>query len=912
MMQLITFFLAAVLLAPLPLLRAADQPNAFHVDGSDASSVRADGTRVKLPKKADFHLFMLLGQSNMVGRGEMTRLPPHPRLLTFDKMFRWKEAVDPLHETGPRDRVGPGVSFGRGLLQVIDENVSIGLIPCALGGSPLERWQKGGDLYAAALHRARAAMNHGSLRGVLWLHGEKDATNIKWSETYAQRLDQMIADLRADLGSPHLPFVAALPCQEIMRREDRPGASMVMQSLRSLPDRVSYTACADSAGLRSTGDKVHFVSRHLRELGRRFAVSMASLLGYREAEITPGYPWYAYHPSFDPPTAEPGLPNVLLIGDSISMFYTAEVRQHLSGVANVFRPPANCRTTRQTLRYLDAYLGQRKWDVIHFNWGIHDLTHVNSVGRPAPPPHGKHQVPLDEYERNLASLLDRLKITGARLIWATTTPIGKHLDAQGVRRDQDVVAYNAAAADVMKAERITMNDLYALAKPRAEELLSDGVHFNGRGREELAQAVAESIRSELTGEATHRQVTDSSESLSPLARKLLGASQQQLEMFAKAREKGLIELAPVNLPIDPPGDCNHYGWPIATVVDEAIVVMHRRIPGHNPHGAGEPHEKMSYGIVLRSEDGGKTWSKPYDLRDCMKPDDRNRGGIVPLSHRAKFDKGNKSPQGYKVHLHSIGTTQDGGVIAINNHGVFRSDDAGRNWKHFSNALRDDTFPHEIVNLGPRILDHSQHGLLIFGNWFGEVDVYHKLSNQFVALSSRDGGATWRVEEHPAGFPQYEPAVLYYDEKFLFVTRDQTKVRAHRQMTWLPGMQPEIVSTNLKNPRYIDTVDFNFNPVTQRFEIVRSERYRMELWIWSMDPSDWESGHWRRECRLLARTGEFWRDADGFHPASAIIDTKRGVQHIFIYAGHSNGPAGVFRITRTLDTPKLAALLKPNE
>ena len=113
---------------------------------------------------------------------------------------------------------------------------------------------------------------------------------------------------------------------------------------------------------------------------------------------------------------------------------------------------------------------------------------------------------------------------------------------------------------------------------------------------------------------------------------------------------------------------------------------------------------------------------------------------------------------------------------------------------------------------------------------------------------------------------------------------------------------------MKNPRYVDTVDFSFNPVTKRLEIVRSERYRMELWLWSMDPSDWEKGQWRRECRLLAREGKFYSTADGFHPAGAVIDEKRGVQHIFIYAGHPNGPAGVFRITRTLDTPKLAASL----
>jgi hypothetical protein len=292
----------------------------------------------------------------------------------------------------------------------------------------------------------------------------------------------------------------------------------------------------------------------------------------------------------------------------------------------------------------------------------------------------------------------------------------------------------------------------------------------------------------------------------------------------------------------------------------------------------------------------------------MKPEDRSRGGIVPLSHRAKFDKQNKSTKGFKVHLHAIGTTRDGAVVAINNHGVFRSDNAGQTWKHFSRALRDDTFPHEIVNLGPLIVDDPAEGLLAFGNWFGEVDAYHKLSNHLVVLRSRNGGATWSVEDYDVGFPQYEPAVLVHRREFLFVTRDQTKVRAHKQLSWRPGEEPCIFNTNLEDPRLVDTVDLSLNPRTQRLELVRSERCRMELWLWSMDPADWKRGHWRRECRLLACEGKFYSTGDGFHPAGAVLDEARGVQHILVYSGHPNGPAGVFRLTRTLDTPRLASVL----
>lgn len=399
--------------------------------------------------------------------------------------------------------------------------------------------------------------------------------------------------------------------------------------------------------------------------------------------------------------------------------------------------------------------------------------------------------------------------------------------------------------------------------------------------------------------------------LNAFAQKLLGVSDAQMTVWSKGAKQSLIEVAPVNLPVNPPGDCNHYGWPVATMTKDTLIVMHRRIPGHRAKGAGKPHPRMSYGVVLRSTDGGKIWSEPYDLRDCMKPEDRLRGGVVPLSHRAKFDKGNKSTLGYKVHLHAIGTVRNGAVVAVNNHGVFRSEDAGRTWKHFSKALREDTFKHQIINIGPRILEDPKHGLLVFGNWFGEVDQYHKYSEKLVALSSLDGGATWKAEEHPVGFKQYEPAALFHDGQYRLVTRDQNQVRAHRQMSWVPGQKPIIQKTNLQDPRLVDTVDLSFNPVTKRLEIVRSERHRMQLWLWSIDPKAWATGQWRRECRLLTRKGGFYSAADGFHPAGAIIDKKRGVQHIFIYIGHPNGPAGVFRITRTLNTPKLKQLLAEN-
>jgi acyl-CoA thioesterase-1 len=153
---------------------------------------------------------------------------------------------------------------------------------------------------------------------------------------------------------------------------------------------------------------------------------------------------------------------------------------------------------------LDDYLGDGAWDVIHFNWGIHDITHLGEDGKVAAPPEGELQVPLVEYEQNIVALVERLKQTGATLIWASTTPIGMQTETKGYRRDRDVIDYNAAAARVMKAENILINDLYAIVKPRAEELLGDGVHFNDVGVQVLTDQVASVLRNVAQGTQLER------------------------------------------------------------------------------------------------------------------------------------------------------------------------------------------------------------------------------------------------------------------------------------------------------------------------------------------------------------------------------------------------------------------------
>src|SRR6516225_10137135 len=139
-------------------------------------------------------------------------------------------------------------------------------------------------------------------------------------------------------------------------------------------------------------------------------------------------------PAFKPVTDRPGLPRVLLVGDSISIGYTGPVQRNLAGKANVHRIPENGADTINGLKKIDSWLGDSHWDVIHFNWGLHDLKITAEGGR---------QVPLDAYEKNLVALVERLKSTGAQLVWATTTPVpnGKQ---NPPRNPSDLPEYNAA------------------------------------------------------------------------------------------------------------------------------------------------------------------------------------------------------------------------------------------------------------------------------------------------------------------------------------------------------------------------------------------------------------------------------------------------------------------------------------
>jgi len=186
---------------------------------------------------------------------------------------------------------------------------------------------------------------------------------------------------------------------------------------------------------------------------------------------------------------EAGLPRVLLIGDSISIGYTLPTRKLFKGTVNLHRIPANGGDTKRGLSSLSKWLGTGTWDVIHFNWGLHDLKRMDKEAV-------KHQVPVAEYEANLKALVAELKKTGATLIWASTTPVQEGVKPP--RSDGDVQAYNAAAKKVMAANDIAINDLYAFVLPQMTTLQrAVNVHFTPDGSKALAEQVTAAIRNAL-------------------------------------------------------------------------------------------------------------------------------------------------------------------------------------------------------------------------------------------------------------------------------------------------------------------------------------------------------------------------------------------------------------------------------
>lgn len=218
------------------------------------------------------------------------------------------------------------------------------------------------------------------------------------------------------------------------------------------------------------------------------------------------YPIVAY-PEFVFSNSNQYLPNVLIIGDSISIGYTPFVKKLLEGKANVYRPtfedgkPENCEGTTKGVQNIERWLTKTglgdssyQWDIIHFNFGLHDIKHVDPVtGKNSNNPKHPKQAELGQYKENMESIVAQLKNSSATLIFATTTPYPDKVNGP-LREPGMPVKYNKAAVKIMNRNNIIVNDLYAFMLPRLDEMQQpENVHFTEVGYKALAGKVAERI-----------------------------------------------------------------------------------------------------------------------------------------------------------------------------------------------------------------------------------------------------------------------------------------------------------------------------------------------------------------------------------------------------------------------------------
>jgi hypothetical protein len=260
----------------------------FSLLAQGSSAIAAEPTQpatrplvTKLPPKETLHLYVLMGQSNMAGRGVVGAedTTPHPRVIMLNLEGKWEQAVEPVTRDRPKGLgVGPALAFGKAMAEH-DPDVTIGLVPCAVGGTALAKWQKGEKLYDDAVRRAKLAAEVGTIKGVLWHQGESEAGDEKRAGSYDARWAQMIGDFRKDLAAPELPVVVGELGEYLYDRTGNksPFARRVNERINQIPQRVTHTAVASSKGLKHKGDELHFDAESQREFGRRYAAAMLRL-----------------------------------------------------------------------------------------------------------------------------------------------------------------------------------------------------------------------------------------------------------------------------------------------------------------------------------------------------------------------------------------------------------------------------------------------------------------------------------------------------------------------------------------------------------------------------------------------------------------------------------------------------------
>ncbi|XP_023757394.1 probable carbohydrate esterase At4g34215 [Lactuca sativa] len=223
-------------------------------------------------------IFLLAGQSNMAGRGGVVndkwdgyvppQSSPNPAILRLSADLNWQPATEPLHRDIDYFRacgVGPGMAFANSLLRQDSSIGTVGLVPCAVGGTNITEWARGGQLYNQLIRRAEAAVaGGGAIKGLLWYQGESDTVNREDAELYQRRLERFFDHVRHDLVLPALPIIQVALAS---------GAGPYIERVREaqLGTWLVNLRTVDAMGLRLEPDRLHLTTTSQVTLGEMLA-----------------------------------------------------------------------------------------------------------------------------------------------------------------------------------------------------------------------------------------------------------------------------------------------------------------------------------------------------------------------------------------------------------------------------------------------------------------------------------------------------------------------------------------------------------------------------------------------------------------------------------------------------------------
>lgn len=241
-------------------------------------------------------VFLLVGQSNMKGRGEIDMKPTIDKNILFFHSKKQKHYIarDPLHAQGTPDMIdgkdnsgtGPGMSFAQGLRKK-NPDMNILLVPAAVGGAPIASYGIKGKFYTRSLLLTKNAIKQSkvktNIKAILWLQGESDSTD-KLYKSYEEKLLDLVDRYRKDLRNPTLPFIACTVGSFITsKRFNR--TKEINQTLLTLPKKRKYTACIDARDIKGhIGDSLHYNTKSQVEIGKRFAKEYLKIIESKTKE----------------------------------------------------------------------------------------------------------------------------------------------------------------------------------------------------------------------------------------------------------------------------------------------------------------------------------------------------------------------------------------------------------------------------------------------------------------------------------------------------------------------------------------------------------------------------------------------------------------------------------------------------